>query len=92
MPYALFCDDARVSKIYPTQADVWKHAKESGLVIDTVADTETEAPRHVLDNGYEIRACAPEPGEDPERNEREARAARRDQFVPPQHEPDHAPS
>lgn len=50
MPYALFCDDARVSKIYPTQADVWKHARESGLVIDT------DTPRHVLDNGYEIRA------------------------------------
>lgn len=89
MPYALFCDDARVSKIYPTQADVWKHAKESGLVIDTATDTDT--PRHVLDNGYEIRACAPEPGEDPERNEREARAASHDQFVPPQREPERTP-
>ena len=24
MPYALFCNDAKLSKAYPTEADVWK--------------------------------------------------------------------
>ena len=92
MPYALFCDDAKVSKSYPSQADVWEHARDSGLVIETITD-EDEAPRRVLDKGYEIRGCIPEPGEDPERNEREAQAARDNQLVPrSQPEPESAPS
>ncbi|MGX7744270.1 hypothetical protein [Rhodopseudomonas parapalustris] len=82
MPYALFCDDAKVSKSYPSQADVWQHASDSGLVIEAITGAEDDVPRRVLDKGYEIRACAPEPGEDPERNEREAQAARDDQPVP----------
>jgi hypothetical protein len=28
MPYALFSDDAKLSKAYPTEADVWKHARK----------------------------------------------------------------
>ena len=27
MPYALFCNDAKLSKAYPTEADVWKVAQ-----------------------------------------------------------------
>ena len=34
MPYALFCNEAKLSKTYPTEADVWKLAPQSGLVID----------------------------------------------------------
>ena len=30
MPYALFCNDAKLSKAYPTEADVWKLAAEVG--------------------------------------------------------------
>ena len=26
MPYALFCNDSKLSKAYPTEADVWKVA------------------------------------------------------------------
>jgi hypothetical protein len=74
MPYALFCDDAKVSKTYPSEADVWKHARESGLVIDVESNDHT--PRRILDNGYEVRRCRPEPGENPEQNEREARESR----------------
>ena len=32
MPYALFCNDAKLSKTYPSGADVWKVAQRSGLV------------------------------------------------------------
>jgi hypothetical protein len=34
MPYALFSNDAKLSKAYPTEADVWKVARKSGLVVD----------------------------------------------------------
>jgi len=34
MPYALFCNEAKLSKAYPTEADVWKLARKSGLVVD----------------------------------------------------------
>jgi hypothetical protein len=76
MTYALFSGDDRISKTYPTEASVWKHAKESGLVIDVEPQGGAPTPRRVLDFGYEIRACRPEPGENPENNEREAREQR----------------
>ncbi|WP_022720064.1 hypothetical protein [Rhodopseudomonas sp. B29] len=76
MPYALFCDDAKISKSYPTEASVWKHASESGLVVDVDPGDETPKLRRVLDNGYEIRQCPADPGESPEHNEAEAHAAR----------------
>jgi hypothetical protein len=72
MPYALFCNEAKLSKTYPTEADVWKLARRSGLVVDAVSDEEKSAPRPVLDNDYEIRACRPEPQEDPDQNKAEA--------------------
>ncbi len=72
MPYALFCNEARLSKTYPTEADVWKLARRSGLVVDAVSDEEKPAPRPVLDNDYEIRPCQPEPQEDPAQNKAEA--------------------
>jgi len=72
MPYALFSNDAKLSKTYPTEADVWKLAQRSGLVVDAVSDEEKAAPRPVLDNDYEIRACQPDPQEDPARNKAEA--------------------
>jgi hypothetical protein len=75
MPYALFCNDAKLSKSYPTEADVWKLARQSGLVVDTASEEEKAHPRPVLDNDYEIRACRPDPDEDPERNRLEAERA-----------------
>jgi hypothetical protein len=72
MPYALFSHDAKLSKTYPTEADVWKHAQHSGLVVDAVSEEEKAAPRPVLDADYEIRPCRPDPGEDPARNQAEA--------------------
>ena len=72
MPYALFCNEARLSKAYPTEADVWKLARQSGLVVDAVSRQKKAGPRPVLDNDYEIRPCSPEPHEDPAKNRAEA--------------------
>lgn len=72
MPYALFASDAKLSKAYPTEADVWKHARLSGLVVDAVSEEERAAPRPVLDNDYEIRPCRPDPHEDPVKNQADA--------------------
>ena len=65
MPYALFSNDAKLSKAYPTEADVWKVASNSGLVVDVAAEEKKAPPQPVLDNDYEIRTCDPEPNEDP---------------------------
>ena len=72
MPYALFCNDAKLSKTYPTEADVWKEAQNSGLVVDVVSEDAKVAPRPVLDNDYEIKPCRPDPQEDPAKNQADA--------------------
>ena len=72
MPYALFSNDAKLSKTYPTEADVWKVAMKSGLVIDVVSEETKPAPRPVLDHDYEIRPCSPDPHEDPAKNQADA--------------------
>ena len=72
MPYALFCDEARLSKAYPTEADVWRLARQSGLVVDVMINARRTAGYLQLDNDYEIRPCAAEPEEDPWQNRVEA--------------------
>ncbi|TFV48794.1 hypothetical protein [Bradyrhizobium niftali] len=72
MPYALFCNDAQISKAYPDESDVWKLAQRSGLVVDISADDERAGPRRVLDNDYEIKPCRAAQGEDPATNKAEA--------------------
>ena len=72
MPYALFCADAKLSKTYPSEADVWKFARLSGLVVDVASDERKHNPHPMLDNDYEIRPCRPEPHEDPAENKAEA--------------------
>ena len=72
MPYALFCNEAKLSKAYPTEADVWKEARKSGLVVDVASDENKPVPRPVLDNDYKIRSCPPDPDEDPAQNKAEA--------------------
>ena len=81
MPYALFCDDAKLSKTYPTEADVWKLAADSGLVTDVEAKNAQPTPRRLLDNDYEIRPCQPEPGECLAKNKQDARVEREFQQV-----------
>jgi hypothetical protein len=72
MPYALFSNEAKLSKAYPTEADVWKLARLSGLVIDAVSEEKKPAPQPVLDNDYEIKPCRPDPQEDPVQNQADA--------------------
>jgi hypothetical protein len=72
MPYALFSHDAKLSKAYPTEADVWKQARKCGLVVDVATEEKKAAPRPVLDNDYEIKPCRPDPHEDPVQNKAEA--------------------
>ncbi len=72
MPYALFSNDAKLSKAYPTEADVWKHARKSGLVVDASTEENKAAPRPVLDNDYEIKSCPADPQEDPDKNQADA--------------------
>jgi hypothetical protein len=72
MPYALFDNDAKISKTYPTKDDVWRHARAAGLVVDNTATRENPAPQPVLESDYQIKPCDPDPGEDPKKNEREA--------------------
>ena len=72
MPYALFCNEAKLSKAYPTEADVWKLARQSGLVVDATTESDRPAPRPLLDNDYEIRSCRPDPQEDPAKNQADA--------------------
>jgi hypothetical protein len=72
MPYALFCNDAQISKAYPSESDVWKLAQRSGLVVDVSADDQRAGPRRVLDNDYEIKSCRVAQGEDPAKNKAEA--------------------
>jgi hypothetical protein len=82
MPYALFSDGAKISKSYPTEADVWKLARKSGLVVDVATDDERPNPHPLLDNDYEIRPCGADPLEDPEQNRADAeRAADREPQV-----------
>ena len=72
MPYALFCNEARLSNAYPTEADVWMQALHSGLVVDAVSGGKRAAPQPVLDNDYEIKPCPPDALEDPAKNKAEA--------------------
>ena len=72
MPYALFCNDARLSNAYPTEADVWELARKSGLVVEAVSGDNASARRPLLENDYEIRPCRADPQEDPFRNRADA--------------------
>lgn len=75
MPYALFSEGAKISKAYPSEADVWKLARKSGLVVDVATEPDKPTPHPLLDNDYEIRLCPADPLEDPEQNRADAERA-----------------
>jgi hypothetical protein len=54
MAYALFENDDKLSRAFPTEADVWRCAEESGLVI---ADADGEKR---LEDSYAIKPCPPD--------------------------------
>jgi hypothetical protein len=62
MSYALFSNDVKVSKAFPTKSEVWQHASDSGLVIE-VGSREEDPPRRILDMGYAIHDCGPDKSE-----------------------------
>ncbi len=91
MPYALFCNEAKLSKAYPTEADVWKLARQSGLVVDAASEEAESSSRPVLDNDYEIKPCQPDPQEDPSQNQADAEREAELDFQPlPGSPPAHA--
>jgi hypothetical protein len=57
MPYALFENDDKLSRTFPTEADVWLCAEEAGLVIDVPTKTGTN---RVLEDHYVIKSCPAE--------------------------------
>jgi hypothetical protein len=57
MPYALFSHAEQVSRAFASKAEVWRHAAESGLVVE-VTSGEEDPPRRILDMDYAIRECA----------------------------------
>lgn len=59
MPYALFSNAVQVSHAFRTKAEVWKHAADSGLVIE-VSSSEEDPPRRILAKGYTIDVSAPD--------------------------------
>ena len=72
MPYALFCEGAKLSKAYPTEADVWERARQSGLLVDVASGDDEATRRSVFENDYEIRPCPPDSQEDLVQNRAEA--------------------
>jgi hypothetical protein len=57
MPYALFEDDERLTRSFPTRQEVWKAAERAGLVVPG-ADGEL-----ILDDHFEIKPCESHPEE-----------------------------
>ena len=56
MSYALFANDIKVSRAFPSKSEVWQHATDSGLVME-LSSREEDPPRRVLDMGYAIHEC-----------------------------------
>ncbi|MBB5050062.1 hypothetical protein HNQ36_000010 [Afipia massiliensis] len=63
MPCALFCQDAKTGKAYPTGADVWKHAARNGLLVDAAPNPDESTPKRILDNDCTVHPCEPDPKE-----------------------------
>lgn len=63
MPYALFSNDERISRSFPTRRDCWKHAEEAGLVVDVTSDEEKPKPTRELDKDYAIKPVQVETGQ-----------------------------
>ena len=58
MPYAVFEDGERLTRLFATEEQAWEAADRAGLV-----ETDTSGQRR-LDDHLVIRACSGEPEED----------------------------
>jgi hypothetical protein len=57
MSYALFEDDEKLTRSFPSRQQVWAAAERAGLV---VPDADGKM---VLDDHFEIKPCEPDPDE-----------------------------
>jgi hypothetical protein len=58
MPYAVFEDNERLTRVFTSEQEAWAAAERAGLV-ETAPDG-----KKVLDDHLEIRPCNAEPHED----------------------------
>jgi hypothetical protein len=58
MPYALFENDDQLSRAFATEAEVWQHADDAGLVSD-------DNGKPALEDNYVIKPCPAGPAEQP---------------------------
>jgi hypothetical protein len=56
MPYALFENDDQLSRSFPTEDEVWRHAEHAGLVVD-------DNGKPTLEDDYTIKPCLADPRE-----------------------------
>lgn len=78
MPYALFSNDEKISKAFPTKHEVWEHADEAGLVVEVNSDDGKEETKRVLDQDYTIQPCEADSASDdaPSRRVKESVSSR----------------
>lgn len=57
MSYALFEDDEKLTRSFPSRQRVWRAAEQAGLVVPAADGTM------VLDDHFEIKPCEPDPDE-----------------------------
>jgi hypothetical protein len=55
MPYAVFEDDEKLSRTFPTKQEALRKANDAGLVVDELRGEP------VLDSNLSIRPCPPDP-------------------------------
>jgi hypothetical protein len=55
MPYAVFEDDHKLSRAFPTEQEALRKADQAGLVVD-----ESKG-KPVLDSDLAIKPCSPDP-------------------------------
>jgi hypothetical protein len=57
MPYALFENDEKLSRSFPTRDEAWKQADRAGLVTD-------DNGKPTLHDNYAIKPCQADPTDD----------------------------
>lgn len=57
MSYAMFEDDEKLTRSFPSREQVWKAAEQAGLVVPDAHG------KMVLEDHFEIKPCEPDPDE-----------------------------
>ena len=72
MPYALFSNEAKLSKAYPPKPMSGRSPRRAASWSMWCPRRRRSHPAAVLDYDYEIKFCQAEPHEDPARNKADA--------------------